>query len=89
MAMTKGKQADLKFEPSVDEQLLLHQIKSKNIMLIYREESNLMRVVTLLILLIISQETSNALIPRILLLTKRNSQEKIKKSLESIDIFSS
>ena len=84
MAVTKGKQVDLKFEPSVDEQLLLPKIKSKNTMLIFREESNLMRVITLLILLIISQETSNALIPRILFLTKRDSQEKIKKSLNDL-----
>ncbi len=84
MAVTKGKQADLKFEPSVDEQLLLPRIKSKNIMLNYREERTLMRVITLLILFVISQETSNTLIPRILYLTKRNSQEKIKKGLNEL-----
>ena len=41
MAVTKGKQVDLKFEPSVDEQLLLPRIKSKNIMLNYKEDSTL------------------------------------------------
>jgi hypothetical protein len=84
MASAKGRLADLKFDPSIDEQLLLSQVQSKNVMLSYREEENLYRVVSLIILLVISQETSNATIPRILYLTKRNYQLKLKKKLNEL-----
>ena len=84
MVTTRGKQAELKFKPTIDEQLLLPRIKSKNVMLSYREERRLYRVIILIILLVISQETSNATIPRIVYLTKRNSQEKVKKNLKKL-----
>ncbi len=84
MAATKGKQADLKFDPSVDEQLLLPRVQSKNVMLSAREDNRLYRVISLIILLVISQETSNATIPLIIYLNKRNSQEIFKKNLNEL-----
>jgi hypothetical protein len=84
MAIEKGKLINLKFEPSVDEQLLLNDISSKNVMLIYWVDELLHRVISLIILLVMSQETSNKTIPRILYLTKRNSQDNIKKNLNDL-----
>ena len=75
---------EINFESSVDEQLLLAQIQTKSVMLFYKEEELLLRLLAMIILYNIAQNTSKAAIPRILFLTKRKLQEEVKQKMKKL-----
>lgn len=72
----------LKFEPSLQEQLLLPQIQNNNVLVVYSTEGASIRIHALLILFYLNQ-VSNDRNPRILILAKRNNQLKFQSSLKT------
>ena len=80
-------QSGIKFSPTVEEQVKLSDIRDKNVLLSYSKEEGLYRLVTLVVLLFISKKTATEeRVPRVMFLTKRNIQKKVKKKLkETLD----
>ncbi|MFX1506081.1 MAG: hypothetical protein ACFFDC_08195 [Promethearchaeota archaeon] len=71
----------LKFDPSLQEQLLLPKVHDHNLLVIYSSEDALIRIQSLIILFHLTQSTQ---IPsRVLILTKRSQQQKFQSILNT------
>ena len=72
----------LTFNPSLQEQLLLPKVHDHNLLMIYSTEEALIRIQSLIILFYLSQP-SDRQPSRILILTKRNQQQKFQSMLKN------
>jgi len=72
----------LTFNPSLQEQLLLPKVHDHDLLMIYSTEEALIRIQSLLILFYLSQP-SDSQPSRILILTKRNQQQKFQSMLKT------
>lgn len=70
------------FEPSLEEQLILPKIHANNLLIIYSTEEALIRLQALVILFYLVQSPSHKT-PRILVLIKRNAQQKYQSLLKN------
>ncbi|MFX0126072.1 MAG: hypothetical protein ACFFAE_20795, partial [Candidatus Hodarchaeota archaeon] len=71
----------LKFDPSLQEQLLLPKVHDHNLLVIYSSEEALIRIQILIILFYLTQ-SSDQHTSRILILTKRSQQQKLQSMLK-------
>jgi ERCC4-related helicase len=75
----------LKFEPSLEEQLLITKITEQNLLIVYSSDNSLTRILSLIILYYLNRSTKQEP-SKVLILSKRGLQQKIqlelKKSLE-------
>lgn len=72
----------LKFDPSLQEQLLLPKIHDHNLLIIYSSEEALIRIQSLIILFYLTQSRDQQT-SRILILTKRSQQQKLQSMLKT------
>jgi ERCC4-related helicase len=72
----------IKFTPSLDEQVLLEKILRQHCLIQYKIEEKLFRILSLIISYYISKEKNQNIIPRVLILTKRQIQDIFKASLQ-------
>ncbi len=72
----------LKFDPSLQEQILLSKVHNNNLLVVYSFEEALIRIQALIILFFINQH-SNHQNSRVLILTKRDKQQKSRTLLKS------
>ncbi|UCG03402.1 MAG: hypothetical protein JSW11_05300 [Candidatus Heimdallarchaeota archaeon] len=71
----------LKFDPSLQEQLLLPKVHDHNLLVIYSSEEALIRIQSLIILFYLTQSDPQP--SRILILTKKNQQQKFQTILKA------
>ncbi|MFX1515743.1 MAG: hypothetical protein ACFFC6_05495 [Promethearchaeota archaeon] len=72
----------LTFNPSLQEQLLLPKVHDHNLLMIYSSDEALIRIQSLIILYYLSQP-SDSQPSRVLILTKRNQQQKFQSMLKN------
>jgi hypothetical protein len=72
----------LGFDPSLHEQLLLPKVQNHNLLLVYSTDESLIRIQSLLILFYLNQSSGHKP-PRILILTKKSTQQKFQSLLKS------
>lgn len=72
----------LRFDPSLHEQLILPKIHDHNLLLVYSTDEALIRIQSLIILFYLNQ-SSQEKTSRVLILTKRSTQQKFQSLLKS------
>ena len=72
----------LRFDPSLQEQLLLPKVHDHNLLVVYSTEDALIRIQALIILFYLNQSSTHHN-PRVLILTKRSKQEKFQTLLKT------
>ncbi len=72
----------LRFDPSLHEQLILPKVHDHNLLLVYSTDEALIRIQSLIILFYLNQSSQDKT-PRILILTKKSTQQKFQSLLKS------